>query len=304
MLRKLRDLMLEGGGRDYIAAASGLVRHGDWLYVIADDEHFLGIFPASGDAPGKRLSLLDPRLPNDPAARKASKPDLEVITLLPEAVWPPHGALLALGSGSTPRRCGGIVMPFDAGGKPGAPRWFDLAPLYAGLSAILPELNMEGAVHAGDALLLFQRGNGPAGVNAIIEQKWNKLRARIAGQGPEAAAQMEWSARRIQQVDLGAVRGIPLGFTDASVLPDGRVVFSAVAEDSASTYADGLCAGAAVGLLDAAGKVLSLQEVDPPYKVEGVHAEQSGSRVELLLVADADDPSRPAPLLAGILKID
>ncbi len=48
-LRKLRDLELgEKAGDEHsrhISAASSLVRVGDILYVVADDERQLGIFP-------------------------------------------------------------------------------------------------------------------------------------------------------------------------------------------------------------------------------------------------------------------
>jgi hypothetical protein len=71
-------------------------------------------------------------------------------------------------------------------------------------------------------------------------------------------------------------------------------VFCAVAEAGESTYLDGECVGAAVGILDAGG-VQSLHPLAEPYKIEGVSVASSG---ELLLVADGDDPSRPAPLLA------
>ena len=48
------------------------------------------------------------------------------------------------------------------------PRRLDLAGLYTMLEADIPDLNIEGATVAGDRLLLFQRGNGRAGVNAVI----------------------------------------------------------------------------------------------------------------------------------------
>ena len=46
--RKLRELTIDrhGPGRDYVSSASGLVRAGETIYVAADDERGLGVFPA------------------------------------------------------------------------------------------------------------------------------------------------------------------------------------------------------------------------------------------------------------------
>ena len=73
-------------------------------------------------------------------------------------------------------------------------------------------------------------------------------------------------------VDLGAIEGVALTLTDGSVLPDGRVVVTAVAEDSTHSYADGPCLGAAIGVLDRDGRVLQLHYLQPNFKTESVHA--------------------------------
>ncbi|MFP2900373.1 hypothetical protein [Corallococcus sp. 4LFB] len=46
-----------------------------------------------------------------------------------------------------------------------------------------------------------------------------------------------------------------------------------------------------------------LDAVDVPVKLEGVDARVEGGRVHVLLVADADDPSVPAPLLEAALPV-
>ena len=78
-------------------------------------------------------------------------------------------------------------------------------------------------------------------------------------------------------------------------MPDGRLLFSAVAEAGESTYLDGECVGAALGVLDAGG-VQALDHVAEPHKIEGVTL---ASGADLLMVADGDDPARPAPLLGA-----
>ncbi|MGH8629301.1 MAG: DUF6929 family protein, partial [Burkholderiales bacterium] len=221
---KLRDLTLEPGERPHLAAASGLVRVGDWLYVVADDENFIGVFPAQGDGPGRRLVFDASALPIEPASRKAQKQDLEALAHLPLEAWPPHGALLVLGSGSTPRRTRGAVLPLRADGSVAAPRLLDLTPLYAALEAEIPELNLEGTAVSGDRLCLLQRGNGQAGVNAVVELD-------LRGVCASASSSQSLSAdlvRGIRRYDLGAHHGVRYTFTDASPLPDGRLVFSTV----------------------------------------------------------------------------
>ncbi|MEO6277397.1 MAG: hypothetical protein ABIP59_06225, partial [Roseateles sp.] len=73
---------------------------GQRLFVVADDEHTLAVFDAASDSPGTLHRLFIGELPDKPKARKAAKPDLEALAQLPPFAACPHGALLALGSGS------------------------------------------------------------------------------------------------------------------------------------------------------------------------------------------------------------
>jgi hypothetical protein len=103
----------------------------------------------------------------------------------------------------------------------------------------------------------------------------------------------------VLNVDLGMVDGVPLSFTDGAPLPDGRIVFSAVAENAQDTYHDGPCTGAAIGIIGTDGKVAALHRLEPVQKVEGVHATLQGDRIQLLLVTDADDAGIPGKLLSA-----
>ncbi len=293
---KLRDLTLEPGGRPHLAAASGLVRVGEWLYVVADDENCIAVFPAQGGGPGRRLVFDASALPREPAARKAAKPDLEALAHLPPDAWPPHGALLALGSGSTPRRNRGVVLPLRADGSAAEPRLLDLAPLYAALAAEIPDLNLEGAAVSGDQLCLLQRGNSRAGVNAVVE-----LDLRVACESASRSQSLNADlVRSIRRFDLGEHKGVRYSFTDASPLPDGRLLFSAAAEDCPDTYHDGTVVAAALGILDAERGVECIEPMEPVLKIEGVHASlENNGDIALLLVADADDETHSAPLLAA-----
>jgi hypothetical protein len=155
-VKKLRELTLAGataaGRAQYLSAASGLVRSGGELYVVADDEQYLARFGATGARPGRLLRLFEGALPEAPRARKKRKADLEILLRLPAMTGCRHGALLALGSGSKKRRRRGALLPLDAMGKVRGARVrpVDAAPLYARLAREFDELNLEGGwVHRG-----------------------------------------------------------------------------------------------------------------------------------------------------------
>jgi hypothetical protein len=289
----------ESPGRPaHVAAASGLVRVGAWLYVVADDALDLGVFPAEGSAPGHSVRLFEGELPHEPKARKAAKPDLEALCRLPPFSGFPHGALLAFPSGSTAQRMRGALLPLAADGAlAGEARAVDFSELYAQLARELGPLNVEGAAVTGTRLRLLNRGNGAQGVDALVdldgERTWRALEA--GGVGADVV-------RTVRRWELGQAGGVRLSFTDASPLPDGRLVFTAAAEDTRDAYADGPVQGSAVGVLAADGSPLFLDAIDAKVKLEGVDARVEGGRIHLLLVADADDPAIAAPLMEAVLE--
>jgi len=298
---KLRDLTLSApAGPDrhpHLSAASGLVLAGDFLYVVADDEHHLGVFPATGDAPGTLISLFPGELPAAKQERKARKPDLEVLTRLP---FPgsPGGALLALGSGSTRNRRTGALLSLDAHGAViGSPRPIDFAGVFEMLERQVSALNIEGAVVVGERLRLLQRGGKRQGQNAWIDLSLAGVLHAVGSSDAVDNAMLVGT----QFFDLGAMNSIPLGFTDGAALPDGALIFTAVAEDSESSYEDGPCVGAAVGIADHDGRVHFLQPLEANYKVEGIVAQVEGDVIRLLLVTDADEEHIPACLLTAVI---
>lgn len=279
----------------HISAASGMVVAGRFLYVIADDELHLGVFDTSGVEAGTLVRLFPGVLPNAPAERKALKPDLEALVRIPSFPGYPHGALLALASGSKPNRRTGAVLKLDESGLiVGEPRRYDLTPFYSPLESRFPALNIEGAVALGDELVLFQRGGKTQPESALISFPWREI---IRATNPETASASPIVASRIQVFDLGAIGGAPLSFTDGAALADGRIVFSAVAENTQDSYLDGPCLGAAIGVIGTDGLVETMLRLEPTEKIEGIHATLEGDRISLLLVTDADDASVPAKLL-------
>lgn len=274
----------------HVSAASGIVRSGDWLYVVVDDEVALGVFGAAGDAPGRLLRLPGEVLPNDPIARKEAKPDLEALCLLPPHDGAPHGALLGLGSGSAAPRRGGFRWALDVrGALRGQAQPLDLGPLYDELARHVTQLNVEGATVCGDELLIAQRGNGAEGVNAIAVLDLDAALATVAGSGELRGEAL----RALERHELPELSGVPATFTDLEALPDGRVLYAACAEATDDPVRDGEFAGAVAGVLGGAARVL-----EPAHKVEGLSAAPGG---RLLMVADADDRAIPAPLLAASL---
>jgi hypothetical protein len=266
-------------------------------YVVADDEQHLGIFSLGSNAPGKTLRIFAGNLPNKKKLRKKHKADLEALLLLPSFRTCRHGALFALGSGSTKKRRRGVLLPLNAKGLvTDSPRVIDLAPWFEPIEDAIGELNIEGAVIANGHLNLLQRGNKGRGVNAIVKSPLDRLLNALAS---EPMSELPFTVRRYE---LGSIDGIPLGFTDGSALADGRIVFTAVAEDSDNAYDDGACAGAVVGILAANGRLQSMRRLTPNTKAEGIDARLVGRHIRLHLVSDADDVDIPASLYVAEIK--
>jgi len=300
--RHLADLQLQDGRGQTQAwcAASALVLLGERLYSVADDELGLAAFElAAPGRPGRCWPLVAaPQLPEQPALRKARKPDLEALCSLPAAPTWPQGALLALGSGSTPARCGWALQALDAAGLPsGPPRAFDARALYALLQREHPVLNIEGACVAVGHVWLAQRGHPGGQRNRLLGWPLQALLAWLQGEAaprpPEQALDCE----------LGALDGVPLGLTDLCALPDGRILFSAAAEDSDNPVADGAVAGSVLGCLAPTGQLALLGRLPGSLKVEGLVARPEGQSWRAWLVTDADQRGQAAQLLELSLQI-
>lgn len=259
----VRELHLADGG--FVAAASGLARARGRLYVAADDELSLAVFAAGSGSPGQVLPLADEDLPAEAEARKAAKADLEAVATLPAS------GLVVLGSGSGDLRHRGFLTTLDGGEV----REIDLTRLHAAIAREVDgPLNLEGAEWHAGRLLLAQRGAAGA-ASAVVRVTWPAL-----------------TVEDVSPVEPGTLEGVALGLTDLARLPDGRLLASYAAEDTENAYDDGTVTGSAIGILG-----------EPPHRVDGswkVEGLWSDGR-EVLMVTDADDPSRPAVLLRALL---
>lgn len=302
-LTLVRSLHLAAGSqpgrRAHVAAASGIVSVGDFRYVIADDEHHVGVFARRGQAAGRLVRVRSGRLPLGQKARKRRKPDFEAITAFPAFGRCPGGALLLLPSGSRPNRCLGALLPLASDGSlSGDVRTVDLRAIYRAIGTAFP-LNIEGAFVQGAHLALMQRAHKHSAVNARIRIALVPLLDALANDRPPSRSALF----DIQTFALGAIDGVPLGFTDAAALPSGGFAFTAVAEDTDNAYDDGGCVGAAIGIVDRHDRIVAQWRLQPPLKVEGIEAIVSGRRARIDVVTDADDAEAAARLLTTSIAL-
>lgn len=303
---ELRQLHLASGAHPHdnlwLHATSGLVCIGNNAYVVADDEHHLGHFRLDTAAPVDLLRLFKGKLPRDRGKRKKAKPDLECLVRLPALELFPHGALLALGSGSRTTRNRGTLLGLDKDGAIlGQPLELDLSALYVPLQQHFAGLNIEGAFVADTELHLLQRGN-KGSANARISFEWEAFASWLIADSAAAPR-----PTRVQMIDLGLVDGVPLTPTDATRLADGHWLFCAVAENTDDNYADGPCLASLIGTADAHGRILQTWHLHGNPKVEGIALEPGcdpdATQLRVLLVTDADDPQRPSQLLRVTLSV-
>jgi hypothetical protein len=299
-LKKLRDLDLaappQPGRPQHLSAASGLIVAGKYLYAIADDELSLGVFDAGHAKPGSVIRLLPGELPLDPKERKAAKADFESLVRLPAFAGFEHGALFALSSGSKKknRHVGVVIALGNDGAATGQVVPIDLSELYEPLHREFARLNIEGAVIGGDEIRLFQRGNSKDRINAIVRCKLRPILDAIGmGCGIGKAELLA-----VVPVELGELDGVPLSFTDAAILQDGNMIFSAAAEDTEDAYDDGNCTGSAVGIVGPQGNIVFLEQTEQELKLEGIAVAEHNDAIEMLLVSDADDANIPASLFS------
>lgn len=300
----VRELVLGPGTHPHdnawLHATSGLVCIGTHAYVVADDEHHLGHFRLDRAGPVDLLRLFDGKLPRDTGKRKKAKPDLESLVFLPGLDLFPHGALLALGSGSRHTRNRGTLLGLDkTGAVLGLPLQLDLSALYAPLQEQFGGLNIEGAFLTPTELHLMQRGN-KGSANARISFDRHAFFDWLLD---DAAAAPRASS--VQLLDLGRVDGVPLTPTDATALGIGRWLFCAVAENTGDSYTDGDCLASLIGIADAHGNIMRTWHLHGNPKVEGIALEPgtdaTGSELSVLLVTDADDPRRASQLLRCVI---
>ncbi len=303
-LRELRTLDLDeppGPGRHgHVSSASGVVRRGDFVYVIGDDLLSLAVFRLSRPEPGTLRTVLPGELPVDADERKRAKPDLEALTVLPPAHGTPYGTLLGIGSGSGEGRDRGFAWALAPDGSlRGEPDLVDLAPLYRLLAEQVDHLNVEGACVMGDRLWLLHRGNHAETTNVVAELSLADVMESLHGDLTIDVDELE----AVRSYDLGVLDGVELTFSDATPIGGDVLVFTASAEDDEAGR-DGEIRGSVVGTIDRTGVVQRLRTIDRRFKVEGVHATIDTGVLDFLFVCDQDAPEEASPLLSAAMPLD
>jgi hypothetical protein len=304
-VKKIRDLMMNKGdlGVAYVSAASGIAIVGKYAYVVADDQMCLACFDFDAGTPGDWIRLFSGELPHEHMARKAKKPDLEAICVLPPSKYAQQGALLVVPSGSKEWRSKGCLLPVDANGKIAG----ELLPLsFSGLFSFLGtkvrKLNIEGVAVLGEKLLLANRGNSKNGDNAVIVLSLNDFLYQ-AYDTHEISSQ---SFLAVHHKELGKVNGVALSFTDLCVLPGERIIYCAAAEATNDDYVDGACAGSAIAIGDGTFQDLHMQILNTHLKVEGVYARSVPNKpgvAELILVTDGDADASIGGMLSTFVTL-
>jgi hypothetical protein len=259
-----------------VTAGSALLRIGSRLLAVHDDA-----FRATWVEPTTLACDTWVLRGDGGALPKALKPDFEA------AVVAGDDTVYLLGSGATPRRCRVAHLNLPRRSASTA----ECAVLYDAIRAALglATPNVEGAAIEGERLLLLHRGVGGAPSACLT------LAAVALAGAPSRVAAVEWFA-------LGALDGVPLGFTDLAVAPDGRRFFVAAAEDTVDAVADGAIAGSVLGVFGGAaqrrsgrwGVIRDANGTPLRHKVEGLALDDDARGAWLL--SDADDPLRPAEL--------
>jgi hypothetical protein len=304
----------------HVRAASGLTTFREYFAVVQDDANWLALvdrddvvhsvpLPAAPD--GSRVFSAS-------RENKADKLDLEACVPLPGS----RGQeLIGFGSGSHRGR-GWILRVHEgpaeredverASGPSGAleltAEFLDARSFYDSLrdTAELAGagLNIEGAVVIDeDTIRLFQRGNAPSSdglepVDASGDISWEALSAHLA----DPSRVDPPAVRNIRRYDLGQLAGVRLTFSDAEHLGEGRVLFSASAEDPDS----GEIVGSALGVIDASGRACWTEVVDLDGsrfggKIEGLSVHLGEPRLARFVI-DEDDETLPSVLYTAELS--
>jgi hypothetical protein len=105
-------------------------------------------------------------------------------------------------------------------------------------------------------------------------------------------------------IRLPRLRGVPLGISDAALLPSGKILFLASAEDAASTFADGRVIGTVIGIMEWSGEFRILGEISPVMKGEGIAViKASEEEAEVMVVPDPDDPDKISALWTAKIRL-
>jgi hypothetical protein len=298
----------------HVRAASGLSAFREHLAVIQDDANWLALIDKD-----QRVRAVP--LPTSPKGERVfsknrgnrhDKYDLEACVTVPCA---DGHELVGFSSGSRSGR-EWILRVSDRGTLSGSmasevvcdeatgleAAFLDATPFYDSMRANAefcgPSLNIEGALGLeGDLIRVFQRGNalardGLEPTNATGDISWGALCRHLAD--PENVPPPP--LQNIRVYELGQLDDVRLTYSDAEYLGEGRVLFSASAEDPESSR----IAGSVLGVIEANGHARWTELIDAdgqPFrgKIEGL-TRDSHAPNKIYFVIDDDDEAVPSKI--------
>ena len=246
-----------------IGATSGLVFENDSLFLISDSSSFLYEYNSKTEKLDK-IELFENSLES---IAKKDKPDFESILKNGDSI-------LVLGSGSTEKRM--ILAEYNLENKKYSST--DLSKLFSKISESSgvdkENLNIEGFVKYQNNWLLFQRGNGSAAQNGVFVLEESLTNPSLINYVP---------------IILPKEKNVNVTFTDA-VLVEDQIYFLASAEDSNSTYEDGIVLGSWIGAINPSTfELLFIEKITDSNKFEGITVHKnSKTEITFLLCEDND----------------
>lgn len=272
-----------------LPSASALSVSGDSIFVAGDDTPVLYQFDKAFRQVGTFLLL--PHFAGQERIPKPQKPDLESMA---EGLYDGKPCLALFGSGSLSPQRDSMYLFFP--GEPDNTEVFDINFLYQQIresaNITADELNIEGAVIAGETLHLFNRGR-----NFVASLSWTQLLKALYQKSNIFDLEV-----LITPVPLPDHQGVPMGFSGASLAPGTNwMLFTATVEDTKNWYDDGEILGSYAGGLylpeSGAAEITWLAPVtdhngvgvkDKIESIAYLHTDAQG-RLHALAVTDNDD---------------
>lgn len=279
-----------------VGAASGLVYQQDRLWLISDSSSFLYDYQLATQTLDKHALVTQAA----DHIEKKNKFDLEAICQKDQQLY-------IFGSGSTSKRQTLFCYDLSNLDRPEhAVKQLDLSRLYQQFRTIAQladdELNIEGVVYqthpsqSAARWIFLQRGNGASANNGLFVLSDATLKAflplEMSSESLQAASEpaLALSANiTFYAVKLPAISQVESGFTDAYLWQD-KLYFLAAAEDTTSTYLDGVVLGSLFGCIDLTNFALQWSLIiSSKHKFEGLTLEShSAQQLKFLLCEDND----------------
>lgn len=297
-----------------LPSASGVEIIDGVIYIIGDDTPYMYVLDHSLKLLEK-VTLFDSEDFETGRIPKKIKPDLECMTTLTI-----HGNkyILAMGSGSKENRDKGFLIKLPTRyNKKYIVQPFSFTRLY-NLLRSNPDiagngrLNLEAAAADGQHFILFNRAN-KSGNNVLLYFQLEEFIVYLT-ENPDLVP-----FPVIQNFDLPSIEGVPAGFSGASFW-EGKIFFTAAAEDTSDAVDDGEVHGSLLGCMDIhtadylRGGIMKdfcemkgcvpITEKDKIFKgkVESISLYEKDSETQFVALAITDDDKGGSELL--MLEID